>query len=133
LILVSAYRATALPPDVFVPNGEARIHPSARLRRRSPELSAGATYERFDGVANESAPMVNTVRAKNNRSSSWRTRFAETASFRATSARWRAVEQSLLHGSPCDCSGEPAVIDSSSWPAQRALDHTAPTAPVSEF
>jgi CDGSH-type Zn-finger protein/uncharacterized Fe-S cluster protein YjdI len=59
-------------PDVFVPNVSGEwIHPDratpeevAALAHNCP--SGAITYERFDGVANESPPPVNTVRVREN-------------------------------------------------------------------
>jgi CDGSH-type Zn-finger protein/uncharacterized Fe-S cluster protein YjdI len=59
-------------PDVFVPNvAGAWIHPDRATPDEVAALAASCPsgairYERFDGVANETAPLVNTVRVREN-------------------------------------------------------------------
>ena len=59
-------------PDVFVPNVEGEwIHPERATPDEVAALAANCpsgaiTYERFDGVANETPPIVNTVRVREN-------------------------------------------------------------------
>src|SRR5476651_547431 len=59
-------------PDVFVPNVEGEwIHPERATPDEVATLAANCpsgaiTYERFDGIANEAAPIVNTVRVREN-------------------------------------------------------------------
>lgn len=59
-------------PDVFVPNVEGEwIYPDRATPEEVAALAANCpsgaiTYERFDGVANEAAPIVNTVRVREN-------------------------------------------------------------------
>jgi CDGSH-type Zn-finger protein/uncharacterized Fe-S cluster protein YjdI len=59
-------------PDVFVPNVEGEwIHPEAATAEEVAELahscpSGAIQYARFDGVEQESAPVVNTMRVREN-------------------------------------------------------------------
>jgi len=59
-------------PDVFVPNVEGEwIHPESATPGEVAALAANCpsgaiTYERFDGMANEQPPPVNTVRVREN-------------------------------------------------------------------
>lgn len=59
-------------PDVFVPNVEGDwIHPDNATPEEVAALAANCpsgaiTYERFDGVANEQPPRVNTLRVREN-------------------------------------------------------------------
>jgi CDGSH-type Zn-finger protein/uncharacterized Fe-S cluster protein YjdI len=112
-------------PDVFVPNVEGEwIHPEratpdevAMLALNCP--SGAITYERFDGIANEAAPMVNTVRVRENGPLAFHgaLSIAGTESFRATLCRCGAS----AHKPYCDGShsgagfaatGEPAAVES---------------------
>ncbi len=59
-------------PDVFVPNVEGEwIHPERATPDEVAALAANCpsgaiTYERFDGVANEAGPIVNTMHVREN-------------------------------------------------------------------
>lgn len=113
-------------PDVFVPNVEGEwIHPEratpdavATLAANCP--SGAISYERFDGIANEAAPLVNTVHVRENGPLAFHgalTVAGTDTSFRATLCRCGAS-----HRKPyCDGShtaagfvatGEPRAIES---------------------
>src|SRR4249919_314548 len=83
-------------PDVFVPNVEGEwIHPERATPEEIAALalncpSGAITYERFDGVANERPPMVNTVRVRENGPLAFHGELGiagNAASFRATLCR----------------------------------------------
>ena len=113
-------------PDVFVPNVEGEwIHPEratpdeiATLAINCP--SGAITYERFDGVANETAPLVNTVRVRENGPLAFHGALSiagNNAGYRATLCRCGASRTKPY----CDgshtaagfkASGEPVAIDS---------------------
>jgi CDGSH-type Zn-finger protein/uncharacterized Fe-S cluster protein YjdI len=113
-------------PDVFVPNVEGEwIHPEratpdevAMLALNCP--SGAITYERFDGVANETAPMVNTLRVRENGPLAFHGELhisGREPAFRATLCRCGASKDKPY----CDGShtaagfaatGEPAAVES---------------------
>jgi CDGSH-type Zn-finger protein/uncharacterized Fe-S cluster protein YjdI len=115
-------------PDVFVPNAEGEwIHPDNATADEVAALAASCpsgaiTYERFDGVANEQPPMVNTVRVLENGPLAFHaplTIAAADQALRATLCRCGAS----THKPYCDgshsvvgfvASGEPATVESKS-------------------
>jgi len=119
-------------PDVFVPNVEGEwIHPEratpdevATLALNCP--SGAITYERFDGVENERAPLVNTVRVRENGPLAFHGALEVRGSdvgFRATLCRCGASKNKPW----CDGShtaagftatGEPTVAESKPLPAR---------------
>ena len=113
-------------PDVFVPNVEGEwIHPERATPEEIAALalscpSGAITYERFDGVANESAPIVNTVRVRENGPLAFHGELliaGNEASFRATLCRCGASSSKPFcdgahSGAGFKASGEPAVVES---------------------
>ncbi len=113
-------------PDVFVPNVEGEwIHPEratpdevAMLALNCP--SGAITYERFDGVANEAAPLVNTVRVRENGPLAFHAALGlpgAEGSFRATLCRCGAsANKPYCDGSHTAAgfaaTGEPAAVKS---------------------
>jgi CDGSH-type Zn-finger protein/uncharacterized Fe-S cluster protein YjdI len=113
-------------PDVFVPNVEGEwIHPDRATPDEVAALAANCpsgaiTYERFDGVANESPPIVNTVHVRENGPLAFHgslTIEGSDEAFRATLCRCGASS----HKPYCDGShaaagftatGEPATVES---------------------
>jgi CDGSH-type Zn-finger protein/uncharacterized Fe-S cluster protein YjdI len=110
-------------PDVFVPNIEGEwIHPDAASAEAVAELahncpSGAITYQRFDGGANESAPVVNTARVRENGPLAFHaplTIAGEAAGFRATLCRCGASQRKPYcdtshNGAGFAASGEPAT------------------------
>ena len=112
-------------PDVFVPNVAGEwIHPDRATPDEVAALAANCpsgaiTYERFDGVANEAAPIVNTVRVRENGPLAFHaalTIAGQDETFRATLCRCGASSRKPY----CDGShaaagfaatGEPAKIE----------------------
>ena len=112
-------------PDVFVPNVAGEwIHPDRATPDEVAALAANCpsgaiTYERFDGVANEAAPIVNTVRVRENGPLAFHaalTIAGQDETFRATLCRCGASSRKPY----CDGShaaagfaatGEPATIE----------------------
>ena len=127
-------------PDVFVPNVEGEwIHPERATPDEAAALavncpSGAIRYERFDGVANEQPPMVNTVRVRENGPLAFHgeLRIAGTDScLRATLCRCGASRNKPY----CDGShvaagfretGEPAAVDSKPLPARNGPVQIAP-------
>ena len=127
-------------PDVFVPNVEGEwIHPDRATPDEVAALAANCpsgaiTYERFDGVANEAPPIVNTVRVRENGPLA----FHAALSIAGTDAVLRATlcrcgESS--HKPYCDGShaaarfvatGEPQAIESKPLPVRNGLVSVAP-------
>ena len=112
-------------PDVFVPNVAGEwIHPDRATPDEVAALAANCpsgaiTYERFDGVANEAAPIVNTVRVRENGPLAFHaalTIAGQDETFRATLCRCGASSRKPY----CDgrhaaagfeATGEPAKIE----------------------
>jgi CDGSH-type Zn-finger protein/uncharacterized Fe-S cluster protein YjdI len=119
-------------PDVFVPNVEGEwIHPDAASAEAVAELahncpSGAITYQRSDGGANERAPVVNTVRVRENGPLALHASLTiggEAAGFRATLCRCGASQRKPYcdtshNGAGFVASGEPATKDSAAL-AQR--------------
>jgi CDGSH-type Zn-finger protein/uncharacterized Fe-S cluster protein YjdI len=121
-------------PDVFVPNAKGEwIHPEcatpdevAALALNCP--SGAITYERCDGVANEAAPLVNTVRVRENGPLAFHGALSlsgDEGTFRATLCRCGAS----AHKPYCDGShaaagfaatGEPAAVESTPLPVRNS-------------
>lgn len=113
-------------PDVFVPNVKGEwIHPDAASPEAVAELahncpSGAIRYERLDGGAQESAPIVNTVRVRENGPLAVNAELVidgATVGFRATLCRCGASQNKPF----CDGShtaagfaatGEPTTVDS---------------------
>jgi CDGSH-type Zn-finger protein/uncharacterized Fe-S cluster protein YjdI len=113
-------------PDVFVPNVEGEwIHPERATPDEVAALAANCpsgaiTYERFDGIANEVAPIVNTVHVRENGPLAFHgalTIADSDTTFRATLCRCGASSQKPY----CDGShaaagfaatGEPPAVES---------------------
>jgi CDGSH-type Zn-finger protein/uncharacterized Fe-S cluster protein YjdI len=113
-------------PDVFVPNVEGEwIHPDAASPEAVAELahncpSGAITYQRVDGAANETAPVVNTARVRENGPLAFHaplTIAGEPAGFRATLCRCGASKlkpycDTSHNGANFAASGEPATKES---------------------
>ncbi len=115
-------------PDVFVPNVEgAWIHPDAA----SPEAivalahdcpSGAITYERIDGGAPETAPLVNTLRLRENGPLAVNAPLAGAATgYRATLCRCGASK----HKPYCDNSHRDARFTATGEPAELASEPLA--------
>jgi uncharacterized Fe-S cluster protein YjdI/CDGSH-type Zn-finger protein len=114
-------------PDVFVPNVQGEwIHPEratpdevAMLALNCP--SGAISYERFDGVANEAAPLVNTVRVRENGPLAFHGALSLSGgdgSFRATLCRCGASANKPY----CDGSHAKAEFKATGEPAARLLE-----------
>jgi CDGSH-type Zn-finger protein/uncharacterized Fe-S cluster protein YjdI len=129
-------------PDVFVPNVEGEwIHPERATPDEVAALAANCPsgairYERFDGIANEAAPLVNTVHVRENGPLAFHgplTIPASEPSFRATLCRCGAsANKPYCDGSHTAAgfaaSGEPAAIESKPLPIRDGPVSIAPQA-----
>jgi CDGSH-type Zn-finger protein/uncharacterized Fe-S cluster protein YjdI len=127
-------------PDVFVPNVQGEwIHPERATPDEVATLAANCpsgaiTYERFDGIANETAPIVNTVHVRENGPLAFHgalTIAGTDATFRATLCRCGASSQKPY----CDGShtaagfaatGEPPAVESEPLPVRNGSGSIAP-------
>ncbi len=129
-------------PDVFVPNVKGEwIHPEratpdevATLALNCP--SGAITYERFDGLANEAAPIVNTVHVRENGPLAFHGALSlpgTDGSFRATLCRCGAsANKPYCDGSHAGAgfaaTGEPAAVESQPLPQRNGPLSIAPQA-----
>lgn len=127
-------------PDVFVPNVAGEwIHPDRATPDEVAALAANCpsgaiSYERFDGGASEQAPLVNTVRVRENGPLAFNAQLrigADEATYRATLCRCGASS----HKPYCDGShvaagftatGEPPTADSQQLPQRNGVLIVAP-------
>ncbi|HXY99604.1 MAG TPA: CDGSH iron-sulfur domain-containing protein [Stellaceae bacterium] len=115
-------------PDVFVPNVEGEwIHPDAATPAEVAALahncpSGAITYERRDGVAGETAPLVNTLRLRENGPLAVNAPLAGAASgYRATLCRCGKSK----HKPYCDTSHVAAGFVATGEPAEQASEPLA--------
>ena len=110
-------------PDVFVPNVAGEwIHPDAATADEVAELahncpSGAITYERLDGGMDETAPIVNTVRVRENGPLAWHGELVidGAARFRATLCRCGQSQKKPY----CDGSHSAAGFTATGEPATR--------------
>ncbi len=129
-------------PDVFVPNVEGEwIHPERATPDEVAALAANCpsgaiTYERFDGVANEAAPLVNTMHVRENGPLAFHgelTIAGTDSTFRATLCRCGAsARKPYCDGSHTKAAftatGEPPVAESKPLPVRNGPLSIAPQA-----
>jgi CDGSH-type Zn-finger protein/uncharacterized Fe-S cluster protein YjdI len=127
-------------PDVFVPNVAGQwIHPERATPDEVAALAANCpsgaiTYERFDGVPNESAPIVNTVHVRENGPLAFHgalTIAGTDSTFRATLCRCGAsANKPYCDGSHAKAgfaaTGEPPALESKPLPVRNGPVAIAP-------
>ncbi len=127
-------------PDVFVPNVQGEwIHPDCATPDEVATLaltcpSGAITYERFDGIANESAPLVNTLHVRENGPLAVHGALniaGEDAGFRATLCRCGfSKNKPYCDGSHTPAgftaTGEPAIAESKPLPVRNGPLSIAP-------